>query len=134
MSIATTSAVMWPASFWRAMDRRLCGVDTSRSRLPLAASPASVPERASTDHSPSRTGRTLPTRQEMKPPSVSMLIGSPSRPRKTAGRAVIEVTRTWRFWSVSNSAAMGAAVASMNSPPIRPTTSAARRLSRSVLA
>ena len=52
-----------PSDLLEAIDRRLSGVDASRSRLPLAASPASVPDRAITDHSPSMTGRKLPTRR-----------------------------------------------------------------------
>ena len=71
----------WPAELLEAMARRPGGVDASRSRLPLAASPASVPDSAMTGHSPSMTGRKLPTRQDRKPPIVSRLIGSPSRPR-----------------------------------------------------
>ena len=88
ISIARATAVTCPATFSRAIVRLLCGVDPSRSRLPLAASPASVPDSAMTGHSPSRTGRKLPTRQERKPPSVSRLIGSPSRPRSASGKAV----------------------------------------------
>ncbi len=74
-SIASVTAVTCPASFSRAMVRRPCGVEASRSRLPFAASPANVPDSAMTGHSPRRTGRVLPTRQDRKPPMVSRLIG-----------------------------------------------------------
>ena len=70
-SIARMTAVMWPASFsMRDGATATCGVDARRSRLPLAASPAIVPDRAMTGHSPSMTGRKLPTRQDRKPPIV----------------------------------------------------------------
>jgi hypothetical protein len=133
ISIAATSAVTWPASFWSAIEVRECWVATRRSRLPLPASPASVPDSAMTDHSPSMTGRMLPTRQDRKPPRVSMAMGSPRRPRKTAGRLVIWVTSWARSSAVVNSRPYGAAVMSMNMPASTPTMSAARRLSRTVL-
>jgi hypothetical protein len=133
-TIATVSAVMCPPSFCKAIERRLCGVEASRSRLPFAASPASVPDNARTDHSPRITGSELPTRQEMKPPSVSMWMGSPSKPRRAIGSADMPAMNVWRSAIVSNSRPYGAAVASMNRPPRPPTTSAARRLSRTVLA
>ena len=100
------TAVTCPASFSSAIERRACGVEARRSRLPLAASPASVPDSARTGHSPSMTGRKLPTRQERKPPSVSRLIGSPSRPRIAGGSAVRPAMNAWRSSTVANSGAI----------------------------
>ena len=103
IAIAKTTAVTCPASFSSAIERRACGVDASRSRLPLAASPASVPDSARTGHSPSITGRKLPTRQDTKPPSVSRLIGSPSRPRIAGGSAVRLAMNALRSSTVAKS-------------------------------
>ena len=49
-------------------------------------------------------------------------------------RAVMPVMNVWRSAIVPNSSPYGAPVASMNRPPRPPTTSAARRLSRTVFA
>jgi hypothetical protein len=102
-NIARITAVTWPASFSSAIVRRPCGVEARRSRLPLAASPASVPDSAMTGQSPSTTGRKLPTRQDRKPPMVSRLIGSPRRPRSAGGNTVRPVMNALRSSTVENS-------------------------------
>jgi len=47
----------WPASFSRAIVRRRRGFAATNSRLPRRASVASVPDRATIDHSPTMIGK-----------------------------------------------------------------------------
>ena len=133
--IAKATAVTWPATFWNAIRARPDGPAAIMSRLPRVASPASVPDSAMTDHRPKIATSVSPIRHERKPPRVSTLIGSPSSPRSASGSAVSPEMNCRRSSMVENSGAApyGAPVPNMNAPATRPTTSAARRLSRTVL-
>ena len=89
MPMAAKSATMWAPAFWSAIDQRLTMDAASTSMLPLPTSPATAPESAMTDQMPIMMGMKLSDRQLMKPDSVSMLMGSPSRPRNMAGSDAI---------------------------------------------
>ena len=65
MTRASASMVRWAASFSIAIRRLPYGAAATRSRLPLAASPASVPDRARIDQRAPTWAKSAPYFQDM---------------------------------------------------------------------
>jgi len=73
--MAPAIPVRWAASFSMAMRRLPKGAAATMSRLPRRASEASVPDRATIDHSPAMSPKNGPYFHDSEPPSVSTLTG-----------------------------------------------------------
>ena len=85
------------ASFSRATRRLPNGLAATKSRLPRCASPASVPDRARIDQSPTSRAKNGPYFQVMKPPMVSTSTGLPAMPAMTGGTVATRLATSCRI-------------------------------------